>query len=123
MLINLSNCIYDHMPNGNYNEWKVFDAANVYSLETYGNFPIFWLLLFQKDNIKHAKYIVNVDLEDEYAKHERKEFWETHGDNSFPYLIVSQIMGLNNLKSVNNNSCMSLVKNFLNPMNILKNYP
>ena len=86
------------MPNGNYNEWKAFDAANVYSLETYGNFPIFWLLLFQKDNIKHAKYIENVDLEDEYAKDDRKEFWETHGDSSFPYLIVSQIIGLNNLK-------------------------
>ncbi len=98
MPVFLDSCSYDHMPNGSLNEWASFYHPNTFELEANAFFPLFWLLLFSQENIKHARYIDDYDIDDEQSSIERDECLDDFGDNTFPYFIVSQMNALNNLQ-------------------------
>lgn len=100
MPVFLDSCSYDHMPNGSLNEWANFYHPNTFEFEANAFFPLFWLLLFQQDNIKSAKYIDDYDIEFKQGQLNREEYFEDFEDmaqSSYPYFINSQQQALENL--------------------------
>ncbi len=94
----LDSSPFDHMPNGNQNEWKDFFKPNTYEFEANAFFPLFWLLLFSQDNIKRARYIDQYDIDDERSSVDREECFDDFGESTFPYFIASQAQALANLE-------------------------
>lgn len=96
MPVFLDSCPYDHMPYGHLNEWKDFFSPHTYELEANAFFPLFWLLLFQQDNIKLAHYIDDQDIAEESQTYRDEYLTEMEGEH-YPYFIVSQADALENL--------------------------
>ena len=98
MPVFLDSCPYDHMPNGSLNQWKDFFSPHTFELEANAFFPLFWLLLFQQDNIKLAYYMDDQDIAEESQTY-RDEYLKEMGETHYPYFIVSQAHALENLSA------------------------
>ena len=98
MPVFLNSCSYDHMPNGQQNEWYDFYREATLELEANAFFPLFWMLLFNPDHIKHAKYIDDFDIDDALSQVDREDCFHEFGERRYPYFVVSQQDALKNLK-------------------------
>ncbi len=99
LAVYLSSSNYDHMPNGSLNEWENFYDPTSYELEANAFIPLFWSMLYSKQNIKNARYIDEIDFDNENFQIERKQYLEDFGESSYPYFVISQKEALQNLKS------------------------
>ena len=96
MPVFLNSCSYDHMPNGQQNEWYDFYREATLELEANAFFPLFWMLLFNPDHIKHAKYIDDFDIDDALSQVDREDCFHEFGERRYPYFVVSQQDALKN---------------------------
>lgn len=89
---------YSTMPNGSRNEWSHYFEDCSYSLEANAFIPLFWLLLFSKNNVLNARFVDEYDVNDESSEIERLEAIENFGEQTYPYFIVSKEKGFQNLQ-------------------------
>lgn len=89
---------YSKMPNGSNNEWSHYFEDCGYSLEANAFIPLFWLLLFSKNNILKARFVDEYDVDDDNTQIERLEAIEDFGEQTYPYFVVSKEEGLQNLR-------------------------
>lgn len=88
----LSSSLQPRMPDGSRNEWRgFFDSGG--ELRANAFFPLFWRALFSVDDIRHARFVDNYDVDDDVI--EREECLEDFGpDARYPYLVVDKRVAL-----------------------------
>ncbi|WP_198084873.1 hypothetical protein [Variovorax sp. E3] len=95
----LSSSSLPRMPEGSRNEWHGFFGHGG-ELEANAFFPLFWRTLFSVDDIRHAKFIDEHDVDDESAAVEREESLQDFGaDATYPYLVTGKQTALARLAS------------------------
>ncbi|WP_183023043.1 hypothetical protein [Variovorax sp. UMC13] len=90
----LSSTTLPRMPEGSRNEWRGFfgDGAE---LEANAFFPLFWRALFSADDIRHARFIDEYDIDDEASAVDREECLDDFGaEATYPYLVADQATAL-----------------------------
>ncbi|QNK66647.1 hypothetical protein [Variovorax sp. PAMC26660] len=95
----LSSSTLPRMPQGSLNEWRDF-FGHGRELEANAFFPLFWRALFSEDDIRHARFIDEHDIDDESCAIEREECLEDFGaDATYPYLVTDKPSALARLAS------------------------
>lgn len=90
----LSSTALPRMPDGSRNEWGGFfgDGAE---LEANAFFPLFWRALFSADDIRHARFIDEYDIDDQASAVDRQECLDDFGaEATYPYLVTDQATAL-----------------------------
>lgn len=93
----LSSSTLPRMPEGSRNEWRGFfgDGAE---LEANAFFPLFWRALFSADDIRHARFIDEYDIDDEASAVDREACLDDFGaEATRPYLVADQAAALTRL--------------------------
>ncbi|MBN8753257.1 MULTISPECIES: hypothetical protein [Variovorax] len=95
----LSSSSLPRMPEGSRNEWRGFFGHGG-ELEANAFFPLFWRALFSADDIRHAKFIDEYDIDDEDATVDRAECMDDFGaEATYPYLVTDKRTALARLAS------------------------
>jgi hypothetical protein len=95
----LSSSALPRMPEGSRNEWRGFFGHGG-ELEANAFFPLFWRALFGADDIRHARFIDEYDIDDEAAAADRAECLEHFGaEATYPYLVTDKRTALARLAS------------------------
>ncbi|WP_454909134.1 hypothetical protein [Variovorax gossypii] len=95
----LSSSALPRMPEGSRNEWRGFFGHGG-ELEANAFFPLFWRALFSTDDIRHARFIDEYDIDDEDAAVDRAERMNDFGaEAAYPYLVTDKRTALTRLAS------------------------
>ncbi len=95
----LSSSSLPRMPEGSRNEWRGFFGHGG-ELEANAFFPLFWRALFSANDIRHAKFIDEYDIDDEGAAVDRAECMDDFGaEATYPYLVTDKRTALARLAS------------------------
>jgi len=95
----LSSSALPRMPEGSRNEWRGFFGHGG-ELEANAFFPLLWRALFGADDIRHARFIDEYDIDDEAAAADRAECLEHFGaEATYPYLVTDKRTALARLAS------------------------
>lgn len=94
----LTSTTFSHMPIGQENQWADFFQTASFELEANAFIPILWLMLFKQDNLHWAKYIDELDHNDQRNQGDLKEYQQDFAENCYAYLVIEQQQALNNLE-------------------------
>jgi len=95
----LSSSTLPRMPEGSRNEWRGFFGHGG-ELQANAFFPLFWRALFSTDDIRHARFIDEYDIDDEDAAVDRAECMNDFGAKAtYPYLVTDKRTALTRLAS------------------------
>jgi hypothetical protein len=94
----LTSTTFSHMPIGSQNQWADFYQTAVFELEANAFIPILWLMLFKQDNIYWAKYIDELDHNEQRNQDDLEEYQQDFAESCYAYLVIEQQQALNNLE-------------------------
>ncbi|MCX5468632.1 hypothetical protein [Acinetobacter nematophilus] len=94
----LTSTTFNHMPIGQENQWADFFQTASFELEANAFIPILWLMLFRQDHLHWAKYIDELDHDDERNQGDLEEYQQDFSESSYAYLVIDQQQALINLE-------------------------
>lgn len=86
------------MPIGSQNQWAEFFKTASFELEANSFIPILWFMLFKSEHLHWAKYIDDLDIDDELNQNTFLDYQEDFADSSYAYLVIDQTQALSNLE-------------------------
>jgi hypothetical protein len=94
----LTSTPFNQMPIGQQNQWANFFQTAAFELEANAFIPILWLMLFKQGHLHWAKYIDELDHDDERNQGDLEEYQQDFTESRYAYLVTDQQQALENLE-------------------------